>query len=174
MTRNGLQLACHQCKSCFVEYSFFQKYIAGHAFENFLKNSRENKNLSKHNCPACKRRMGLQFFGPMQIENCHPCQRLWLEQDELEKIKNYQKNKKDFNTPFSDAILGMDPNHESLASSFLILDPFTAYKFQAAEYVANKTVNKVTDSTLFKKYPVFTFCLIVALFIAYSYWTKPR
>lgn len=116
--------------------------------------------------------MGIQFFGPMQIENCHPCQRLWLEQGELEKIAQRQKDKDEGNTTFSDVILGMDPNHESWASHFLVVDIQTAYQIQFAEYMTNKATNGLVETNLFKKYPVFTFCLIVAVFIGIRYCSR--
>lgn len=124
--------------------------------------------------------MALHFIRKnIQVESCYPCRKVWFDSDEISKFQNYTnlRNEGKFLTfedsktliPLTEYLL-----HETLDSNYLIRPRFrTVGKMAAAEFGTNYVSNKITETSLFKKYPVLTFCLVMAVIIGYFYLTRP-
>ncbi len=162
-------MGCPQCRACFIQFSFFQKYLERRKFEIFWHETQKPKNLSQHNCPQCKSRTGLYILNHKnQIEYCTPCQRIWIEKNILEELTK-EKSYAESDIIITDQILGLNPNSDSPGIIFALFDPHTAMGLQAAEYATNKVTNRIVETSLFKKYPVFTFALVVTVVCAMAY-----
>lgn len=50
-----------------------------------------------------------------------------------------------------------------------MFDPHFALNLQLAEYATSKVAHRITETSLFKKYPVLTFAIVVAVVCGIAY-----
>ncbi len=150
---------------------------------DFQKLVTESKNLtskSSRNCMLCKKQLALHFIGKdIQVESCYPCQKVWFESEDLQKFQRYTQLRNEGKTirfqdgsndlPLTTLLFDSTYDH----STFLTR-PTPGFLMEVAqvELATNYVGNKISDSKFFKKYPVLTFFLVVAVIMLYFIITR--
>ncbi|MCM2352866.1 MAG: hypothetical protein NDI63_04555 [Pseudobdellovibrio sp.] len=128
----------------------------------------------------CKRQLALHFVGKeAQVESCYPCQKVWFDAEDLQKFQHYTQLRNEGKTirfedgfneaPLTTLLFDSTYNHSSILtrpSSGLLMNALQT------ELVTNYVGNKITDTQFFKKYPVLTFFLVVAVVVLYFMITR--
>lgn len=153
---------------------FLQPYFRPTDFQKLVQESQHVISKSSQNCVLCKKQLALHFIGKsIQVESCYPCQKVWFEHEEIKSFQKYTQLRNDGKTiyfdngtcglPLTSYVFNATLGNSPLAS------PSAGMLIQMAqvEIVTNYVGNKIADSKFFKKYPILTFCIVVAVLIWY-------
>jgi Zn-finger nucleic acid-binding protein len=166
------------CYSAFVDFSHIKNLFSEPRFNQFLNESKKPTAVSQHSCIICKNRMGLHFMGKdIHVESCYRCQKIWFDPSEIRKFQEeydrqinnqviYKTNHKPDVAPNTEYLLEKNP--------YLWMRPITPLKLYMFETSSNYAGNRLSENKIFKKYPIFTFFLIIGIYIAYVYWKRHR
>ncbi|WP_409477321.1 hypothetical protein [Pseudobdellovibrio sp. HCB154] len=145
-----------------------------------MNESKQMLSKSSHNCLLCKKQLALHFIGTdIQVESCFPCQKVWFDSEELKKFQLYTESRKDVKK------IQLQEEASDVPITQLIFDQTYDRSVHLArhslglfaemgmiEIGSNYAGNKITDTNFFKKYPILTFFLIVAVIILYFMITR--
>lgn len=169
-----------RCYSAYLDMRFLQSYFRPTDFQKLVNESKQLTAKSNQNCVLCKRQLALHFIGKnIQIESCYPCQKVWFESEDLQKFQRYTHLRNEGKTihfqdgsndvPLTTLLFDSTYNHSSFLtrpSSGLLINALQI------ELATNYVGNKITDTNFFKKYPVLTFFLVVAVVVIYFIITR--
>lgn len=168
-------LVCLKCHTAYLDLFFLRTYFREIDFHKLVTESKLAHSKSSQNCLLCKKQMALHFIGQnIQVESCYPCQKVWFDTEEIKKFQKYTQLRNDgiiitaekehSLIPFTQYLF-----HSTLDNNYFYPGRQTLIETGIGEAVVNYTGNKITDSSFFKKYPVFTFALAVAVICGIAY-----
>ena len=173
-------LICVRCTSAFVDLAFLKAYLREYDFEKLERDLINSKSKSSHNCVQCKKQMSLHLIGKdIMVEACSPCRKIWFEAGEIQKFQTYTQLRNDGKNltfepddslvPFSRYLFHRDDDSNFFPQARLGAIASVA-RYEAA---SNLIGNKIADTKFFKKYPILTFCIVVAVIVGF-YYVKRR
>lgn len=169
-------LICVKCYSAFVDLAFLKAYLREYDFEKLERDLINSKSKSSHNCVQCKKQMSLHLIGKnIMVEACSPCRKIWFEAEEIQKFQHYTQLRQNGKTltfesndslvPFSQYLFHRD-DYSNLFPRARMRAIVSVARYEAA---SNLIGNKIADTKFFKKYPILTFCIVVAVIVGYYY-----
>ena len=164
-----------RCFSALVDFLHIKKLFSPPKYLLFLRETQLKKIISKHDCLLCKKRLGIYFVSQnIQVESCYDCQKLWFDPSEIQKFQHEYEVKIVQQSLYTAQIPPTDTPHSAglMNSGWAHVDPTLATKIYLFEKTTNFVGNKITDTNFFKKYPLLTFCLIMAAIVGYFYFTR--
>jgi len=82
---------CPKCNGIWLEENELGKLIKNRKIDDYLSKDLGTKSRSKIVCPRCGGLMDTEYADDIEVDSCLSCHGVWLDEGELESLKNISK-----------------------------------------------------------------------------------